>query len=122
MTRPGWSHRDGSSLCPVLSPDGGYRPAQPKPAEPGATAVARPDPEPERQPDDRDLSRFGPLYDSEGQLIEGPIDPPWITRSAQPNGPAPADGAGHADRSGRGWRVRAAARQDRQAHDREAGA
>ena len=36
LTRPEWSHRDGSSLCPVIGPSGGYQPAQPqpRPAEP----------------------------------------------------------------------------------------
>jgi hypothetical protein len=32
MTRPQWSHTDGSALCPVPGPSGGYRPAQPAPA------------------------------------------------------------------------------------------
>jgi hypothetical protein len=39
MTRPQWSHIDGSALCPVPGLSGGYRPAQPAPAsaqpEPG---------------------------------------------------------------------------------------
>jgi hypothetical protein len=30
MERPQWSHRDGSSLCPVIGPSGGYEPAQPR--------------------------------------------------------------------------------------------
>jgi hypothetical protein len=34
MTRPQWSHTDGSALCPVPGPSGGYRPAQPVPAAP----------------------------------------------------------------------------------------
>jgi hypothetical protein len=40
MTWPHWSHTDGSALCPVPGPSGGYRPAQPAPA------VPRPEPEP----------------------------------------------------------------------------
>ena len=35
---PGWSHRDGSALCPVIGPSGGYQPAQP--------TVTRPEPDP----------------------------------------------------------------------------
>jgi hypothetical protein len=34
LDQSGWSHRDGSALCPVLGPSGGYQPAQPEPAEP----------------------------------------------------------------------------------------
>lgn len=34
LTQPEWSHRDGSSLCPVIGPSGGYEPAQPVVAEP----------------------------------------------------------------------------------------
>jgi hypothetical protein len=30
LERPEWSHRDGSSLCPVIGPSGGYEPAQPR--------------------------------------------------------------------------------------------
>lgn len=45
MPRPEWSHRDGTSLCPVISPSGGYQPAQPQPrlAEPD-TPTTRPEP------------------------------------------------------------------------------
>lgn len=45
MTQPEWSHRDGSSLCPVTGPSGGYQPAdpQPRPAGPGIQ-TARLDP------------------------------------------------------------------------------
>jgi hypothetical protein len=45
IARPEWSHKDGSSLCPVIGPSGGYQPAQPEPgrAEPD-TRTARPDP------------------------------------------------------------------------------
>jgi hypothetical protein len=35
---PGWSHRDGSALCPVIGPDG-YEPARPRPALPHAGAA-----------------------------------------------------------------------------------
>ena len=31
LHRPEWSHRDGSSLCPVIAPSGGFRPAHPQP-------------------------------------------------------------------------------------------
>jgi len=31
MTRPQWSHKDGTSLCPVIGQSGGYEPAQPRP-------------------------------------------------------------------------------------------
>jgi hypothetical protein len=30
LTRPDWSHKDGTSLCPVIGPSGGYEPAQPQ--------------------------------------------------------------------------------------------
>src|SRR5258708_3486221 len=30
LEHPQWSHRDGSSLCPVVGPSGGYEPAQPR--------------------------------------------------------------------------------------------
>jgi len=45
IDRPGWSHRDGSSLCPVIGQSGGYQPAQPQPrrGDPG-TQSASPDP------------------------------------------------------------------------------
>lgn len=36
MSRPQWSHADGSALCPVMTP-GGYQPATPLP--PGGTAT-----------------------------------------------------------------------------------
>ena len=41
IAKPDWSHRDGTSLCPVISPSGGYQPAQPqpRPAEPGVQAT-----------------------------------------------------------------------------------
>jgi hypothetical protein len=46
MERPQWSHRDGSSLCPVIGPSGGYEPAQPREraAERDDPGVARLDP------------------------------------------------------------------------------
>ncbi len=45
MPQPEWSHRDGTSLCPVIGPSGGYQPArpQPTPTEPDMPA-ARPEP------------------------------------------------------------------------------
>ncbi len=94
LARPGWSHRDGSSLCPVIGPSGGYQPAQPQPAEPGAGAARPEPPVPAGEPGNRDpASRFGPLYDSEGQLIEGPIEPAGSILTAQPGNPAPEPGA-----------------------------
>ena len=36
LSGPEWSHRDGSSLCPVTGPSGGYQPAQPQPTHPQA--------------------------------------------------------------------------------------
>ncbi len=30
---PEWSHRDRTSLCPVIGPSGGYEPAQPQPQD-----------------------------------------------------------------------------------------
>ena len=40
---PQWSHSDGSSLCPVIGPAGGYQPAQPQPRHAiTSTADARP--------------------------------------------------------------------------------
>jgi hypothetical protein len=102
MTRPAWSHKDGSSLCPVAGPSGGFRPAQPqrRHADPG--------------------DRFEPLHDSEGQLIEGP---------AKTSGPAQP--VGHADAgSGRIGeylkvaiaRLRVTRLQPTAERDREAGA
>jgi hypothetical protein len=37
LPRPEWSHRDGTSLCPVIDRASGYRPAEPQPrqSEPG---------------------------------------------------------------------------------------
>ncbi len=57
IDRPGWSHRDGTALCPVIGPSGGYQPARPAP-EPG-TGSARYDP-PVRQQDHRDAERAQP--------------------------------------------------------------
>ena len=41
IARPEWSHKDGSSLCPVIGQSGGYQPAQPEHphAEPGVPAM-----------------------------------------------------------------------------------
>lgn len=41
IARPEWSHKDGSSLCPVIGQSGGYQPAQPEHthAEPDVPAV-----------------------------------------------------------------------------------
>jgi len=89
MTRPEWSHRDGSSLCPVIGPSGGYRPAQPAEATPGTETradAAGPHPlTPPEQPGARDpASKSGPLYDSAGQLIEGRIAAPGDIPAGQP--------------------------------------
>jgi hypothetical protein len=35
LARPEWSHRDRSSLCPVIGPSGGYEPARPQQRQPG---------------------------------------------------------------------------------------
>ncbi len=44
LPQPQWSHRDGTSLCPVIGP-AGYQPAQPRPAEPAASPRGlRPEP------------------------------------------------------------------------------
>jgi hypothetical protein len=47
IEQPQWSHKDGSSLCPVLGGSGGYVPAQPRPK----TTARQPDP---------DVSRLDP--------------------------------------------------------------
>jgi hypothetical protein len=41
VAQPEWSHRDGSSLCPVIGPSGGYEPARPQPrqASPGVLST-----------------------------------------------------------------------------------
>jgi hypothetical protein len=55
IARPDWSHKDGSSLCPVIGQSGGYQPAQPEHphAEPGVPAV-RLDPPATMRPASRD--------------------------------------------------------------------
>jgi hypothetical protein len=80
MTRPEWSHRDGSSLCPVTGPSGGFQPAQPcRGADreswrvPPATVAFE-----ARDPGDP----FGRLYDSIGRLIESQTEPPGSDRHA----------------------------------------
>ena len=47
-----WSHRDRSSLCPVIGPSGGYEPAQPQAedAEAGTEVPRLVPPESGRQP------------------------------------------------------------------------
>ena len=62
LARPEWSHRDGSSLCPVIGPSGGYEPAQPQPRQAGA------DPDVAARPA-RTTERGRP---SAGQLSPGP--------------------------------------------------
>jgi hypothetical protein len=45
MQRPHWSHTDGSALCPVPGPSGGFQPAQPAaawPAGPDTAGLDRP--------------------------------------------------------------------------------
>ena len=46
---PEWSHRDRTSLCPVIGPVGGYEPAQPQPPEAGTEVPRLVPPGPERQ-------------------------------------------------------------------------
>ena len=46
MPRPEWSHNDGSALCPVPGPSGGYQPAQPVAAETADPDATRLDPPP----------------------------------------------------------------------------
>jgi hypothetical protein len=46
MQGPEWSHTDGSALCPVPGPSGGYLPAQPVVAEEANPDAARLDPPP----------------------------------------------------------------------------
>jgi len=64
ITRPRWSHLDGSSLCPVIAPWGGYEPAQPQPLTAEKSAgmpdadTARPEPPATRERlTDLDLDR-----------------------------------------------------------------
>ena len=56
---PEWSHRDRTSLCPVIGPSGGYEPAHPQPADAQAgTEVPRlVPPGPEHQPGRDDPGR-----------------------------------------------------------------
>ena len=64
ITRPRWSHLDGSSLCPVIAPCGGYEPAQPQPLT-AEKSAGMPDADPARpeppatmaRPADLDLDR-----------------------------------------------------------------
>ena len=35
LAEPEWSHRDRTSLCPVIGPSGGYEPASPEPRQAG---------------------------------------------------------------------------------------
>ena len=76
VKQPQWSHKDGSSLCPVMG-DSGYLPAQPRPRtterQPGSNtpwqqqAQAEPDPGPtERQLEDWNIHNDhadGPIAD-----------------------------------------------------------
>ncbi|MHB1594921.1 MAG: hypothetical protein ACYCO9_21550 [Streptosporangiaceae bacterium] len=72
---PEWSHRDRSSLCPVIGPSGGYEPAQPQPADAQAgTEVPRlVQPGPERQP-----GRDDPGHQAENG---GPVGRAYLTRA-----------------------------------------
>jgi len=74
LDHPEWSHRDGSSLCPVIGPSSGYQPARPRPAEP------------DREPD-TDIARLDPPATMRSAL----------DRTAHPDGPA-AGARGQADR------------------------
>jgi hypothetical protein len=44
LEHPQWSHGDGSALCPVVGPSGGYEPAQPPPSAEPCVDTARLDP------------------------------------------------------------------------------
>jgi len=101
MARPEWSHRDRSSLCPVAGPSGGFQPAQPRRriADRGAAQSGQPAPaaghraaRPGHAAPGADAwdpgDRFGPLHDSEGQLIEGPIKPPRPAQTDRQEEPA----------------------------------
>jgi len=90
IEQPQWSHRDGTAMCPVIGPSGGYQPAQPQPAQldrerdadaawPGSPATMRPAPG-RADPD-------GPTADARDQ----PDRDGW---QAGPGGPA-AGGAGY---------------------------
>ncbi len=59
IARPEWSHKDGSSLCPVIGQSGGYQPAQPehRHAEPDVTAVRLDPPATLRPPSRAEASR-----------------------------------------------------------------
>jgi hypothetical protein len=75
IARPEWSHKDGSSLCPVIGQSGGYQPAQPehRHAEPGVPAV-RLDPLPpcaRRHGPSQRADRLGPVTSAQGSAFCG---------------------------------------------------
>jgi len=76
LETPQWSHRDGSALCPVIGPSGGYEPAQPQQyqAEPGAD-TARLDPPATMQAQQRPIGDFvwsaDPAGEQEHQADDG---------------------------------------------------
>jgi hypothetical protein len=91
MTRPAWSHKDGSSLCPVPGPSGGYQPAQPQHRD-ADHGPARPTPSAAEAFDARNPGDLrSPVYDGERRLIEGPVR---LHRQAQPDDQAVARAGG----------------------------
>jgi hypothetical protein len=76
LETPQWSHRDGSALCPVIGPSGGYEPAQPQryQVEPGAD-TARLDPPAAMQARQRPIGDFlwsaDPAREQEHQADDG---------------------------------------------------
>jgi hypothetical protein len=70
---PGWSHRDGTCLCPVPGTSGGYQPAEPRPrdGEPNVRPPRLDPPAIDRQPRKGDA----------GHLLAGPTG----SEARQPN-------------------------------------
>ncbi len=85
LARPQWSHRDGSSLCPVIGRSGGYEPAQPQPKPSDRAAdTARLDPPASMGPGVWDrAARPGQLRGNEGQLSDGPAEPAGNLRAGR---------------------------------------
>jgi hypothetical protein len=72
MTRPQWSHTDGSALCPVPGPSGGYRPAQPVPAAPRPEPA--PAPQPARAGSPSSMRHHGPASAAERSAEAGEVE------------------------------------------------
>jgi len=134
MARPEWSHRDRSSLCPVAGPSGGYQPAQPRRriADRGAAQSGQPAPAAGHRgarpghaaiaADARDRGdRLGPLHDSEGQLVEGPVKPPRPAQADRQEEPATGS-TGREHLRAAIARLRMTRPQAARERDREAGA